>query len=54
MARRDYEVSHTMHSKLQQTNADWDRKKRVIAVTVVPTIWEEGGWYNIIKTPKTT
>jgi hypothetical protein len=43
-----------MHSKLQQTNADWDRKKRVIAVTVVPTIWEEGGWYNIIKTPKTT
>ena len=43
-----------MHSKLQQTNADWDRKKRVIAVTIVPAIWEESGWYNIIKPPKTT
>jgi hypothetical protein len=42
MARRDYEVSHSMHSELQQKNTDWDRKERVMAVTVVPTILERG------------
>ena len=33
MSRRNYEVSHTIHSELQQRNTDWDRKERVIAVT---------------------
>ena len=33
MARRNYEVSHTIHSELQQRNTDLDKKERVIAVT---------------------
>jgi hypothetical protein len=32
-----------MHSELQQRNADWDRKERVIAAAVVPSTWKEGG-----------
>ena len=33
MARRNYEVSRTIHSELQQRNTGWDRKERVIAAT---------------------
>ena len=33
MSRRNYEVSHTIHSELQQRNTDLDKKERVIAVT---------------------
>ena len=42
MARMNYEVSHTIHSELQQRNTDLDMKERVIAATVVLTIWKEG------------
>ena len=42
MERKKYEVSHTMPDELQQWNTDRDEKERVIAATVVLTIWKEG------------
>ena len=42
MERKKYEVSHTMLDELQRCNTDRDEKERVIAATVVLTIWKEG------------
>ena len=42
MERKKYEVSRTMLDELQRWDTDRDEKERVIAATVVLTIWKEG------------
>jgi hypothetical protein len=43
MERKEYEVSRTMPDELKQRNTDRDEKERVVAATVVLTIWKKGG-----------